>query len=85
MPDLEETDGLVFRTVEEAEAEGLPIVDMTVVDEERFPGRTFTGTVEKIVEEMKMLQPGIFDNSNVTEAAINALALEKRQASDDVS
>jgi hypothetical protein len=46
---------------EEAEFAGLPIVDLEIIDP-RFPGQTFTGTVESVYKEMQKLKPELFAN-----------------------
>ena len=58
--------------------ENLPIVDLIVTDEARFPGATFRGTAESIFKEMKTLNPEVFVNQT-DPALLTARSLEQRQ------
>ena len=67
-------------TREEVEIEGIPIVDLEVEDD-RFPGRVFVGTVESVIKQMEQLKPGLFDNATVVpELSSSDSVLEKRQS-----
>lgn len=59
--------------------ENLPIVDLEITDD-RFEGKTFTGTVESIYNEMKGLKPEMFADEVEFDAEALSSSFEKRQA-----
>jgi hypothetical protein len=64
-------EGLSLRTAENANIEGLPIVDLEVTDD-RIEGRVFSGTYESAIAEMKAFRPEFF-----------ALEVEEDESKDD--
>ncbi|KAF2690262.1 hypothetical protein K458DRAFT_427059 [Lentithecium fluviatile CBS 122367] len=50
-------EGWSVRRGDEVTSENLPIVQLTVTNEQLFPEMTFTGTAESIYNEMKALDP----------------------------
>ncbi|KAH7359963.1 hypothetical protein BKA66DRAFT_223298 [Pyrenochaeta sp. MPI-SDFR-AT-0127] len=67
-------EGIVLRRAEEVHLENLPIVDLEVTDD-RFPGLSLHGTVDKVYKELLELHPEAFGDKK---GDLKARSLEKR-------
>lgn len=80
LPEVASDGGLEFRSAEQVEIDGLRIVDLQV-DDPRFPGRIFSGTIESALKEIRQLDPEVSTNKKrLTETTPATSVLERRQA-----
>jgi hypothetical protein len=63
---------------EDAKIEGLPIVDLEVIDD-RIDGRVFSGTHESAVAEMKTFRPELFAREVEEDESKDDTDLDKRE------